>query len=223
MRPQDRVLMASFDDRLFVQAEFTSDRSQLRQAVSELARGVGTRLYDIVALTVERRLEGTKDRQAIVLLTDGVDTHSRLADAAMTRALVDRSHLAVYVVQYDTRRSDYQLPTGIRVNGRSIDSMQLFALPEGAEDNSRLFERAHAYLAGLAKASGGRLYRAETAGSLTAVLQQIAGELGRQYTIGYYPANQARDGTYRALRVQVNRHGAQVRTRAGYTAAPGPR
>ncbi len=222
LRGDDRVMVSSFDDRLFVQAELTSDHARLKRAVSQLGRGQGTRLFDAIALLAARRVPGMGDRKAMVLLTDGVDTRSRLANAGSTLAPISDSQVPVYVIQYDTRRNDYTLPFGAKSGGMTIREMVPLVMPEGGQDNRELFMRADTYLGALTELSGGRLYRAETLGNLNKAFAQIARELGEQFTLGYYPANQARDGTYRRLRVEVNRADVQVQARAGYRAPLGP-
>ena len=50
---------------------------------------------------------------------------------------------------------------------------------------------------------------------------QIARDIRNQYTLGYYPTDTAKDGTYRLVRVEVNDRGRGklvVRTRTGYYA-----
>jgi hypothetical protein len=52
---------------------------------------------------------------------------------------------------------------------------------------------------------------------------EIAHQMRNEYTIAYTPANQALDGSYRAVRVKVMRPGGlNARTRPGYWATPGP-
>lgn len=218
LRPDDRVLVVSFADRVSVLSEFTAARDRLRAAVNPLTRGQGTRLYDAIALTVRRRLAAVTDRAAVLLLTDGLDTRSRLADASGTEALVGEAHVPVYAIQFDARRGEYALPYGPRVNDRTIREMTPVVLPEGAEDNAPLFARADAYLTSITSSSGGRLYRAESLRNLGEAFVKVAKDLGEQYTLGYYPTNQARDGTFRAVRVEVDRPDVQVRTRPGYRA-----
>jgi VWFA-related protein len=159
------------------------------------------------------------DRKGIVLLTDGVDTRSRLADAESTLQAAGQSHVPVYVIQYDTTRNDYALPSGVRSGGMDIRDMSPVVLPEDALDNRALFARAADYLAALSDTSGGRLYRADSLPNLNQAFAQVVRDLGDQYTLGYYPTNQAHDGTYRKLRVEVDRPGVAVRARAGYRAA----
>ncbi|MGH9773283.1 MAG: VWA domain-containing protein, partial [Candidatus Acidiferrales bacterium] len=54
------------------------------------------------------------------------------------------------------------------------------------------------------------------------VCEQVARDIRNQYTIGYYPTNTAKDGTFRTVQVQLlstEGHGKlAVRTRTGYYA-----
>ncbi|MBO0724620.1 MAG: VWA domain-containing protein [Blastocatellia bacterium] len=81
-----------------------------------------------------------------------------------------------------------------------------------------LYRTADQYLQDMATRSGGKLYRADTLGSLPDAFANIAAELRNQYSLGYYPANQARDGKYRKIQVKVSRKNVVVRARPGYRA-----
>jgi len=83
-----------------------------------------------------------------------------------------------------------------------------------------LYRTADQYLGDLALKSGGELHRADTLGSLPDAFANIAAELRNQYSLGYYPANQAHDGKYRKIQVKVSRKDVVVRARPGYR-APG--
>src|SRR5205085_2672001 len=73
LRPNDRVVVVSFDDDVRVLSEPTSDRSVLRAAIRRTRTGDGTRLYDAVDLVIRQHLSRVQGRKAIVLFTDGVD------------------------------------------------------------------------------------------------------------------------------------------------------
>ena len=47
---------------------------------------------------------------------------------------------------------------------------------------------------------------------------EIVEELGNQYTIGYYPANKKKDGSWRKIRLTVELPDLTIRTREGYNA-----
>jgi hypothetical protein len=69
----------------------------------------------------------------------------------------------------------------------------------------------------LAVASGSRLYRADKLKDLDDVYEQVIGDLGRIYSIGYRPSNPLRDGKWRAVTVQIHdRPDVTARTKQGY-------
>jgi Ca-activated chloride channel homolog len=74
--------------------------------------------------------------------------------------------------------------------------------------------------------TGGIAYYPESADQIESVALDLARQVRRQYTIGYTPANQTLDGTYRAIRVSASTDGRadrlSVHTRVGYRADPTP-
>ena len=97
---------------------------------------------------------------------------------------------------------------------------------EGAPDSidhmlDQLYLMADSYLTALAEKSGGRITRADTLTSLPAAFRNIAAELRTQYSLGYYPANKAKDGTYRRLQVKTSRKDVSIRAKPGYRAPIG--
>jgi len=50
------------------------------------------------------------------------------------------------------------------------------------------------------------------------LIERVSQDLSHQYLLAYYPANGALDGSYREIRVTVDRSGAVVRARTGYRA-----
>ncbi|MDT7778332.1 MAG: Ca-activated chloride channel, partial [Acidobacteriota bacterium] len=101
-------------------------------------------------------------------------------------------------------------------NGGSGGSSNSDASIASMLDN--LYKLADDYLNEMAQTTGGRLIRADNPSMLPRAFQQIAEELRTQYSLGYYPANTARDGKYRKIRVRITRKNVSVRTRPGYRA-----
>ena len=66
-------------------------------------------------------------------------------------------------------------------------------------------------------------YAFEGVAQVESICTQIARDIRHQYTIGYYPTNTARDGTFRPVRLELippKGHGKlSVRTRTGYYAS----
>lgn len=213
LRREDRVMAVSFGSIVLLNSEWTTDRDQLRQAILRMSLSGLSRLYDGLALTLAERLNWTAGRRAVVLLTDGLDVGSGLAGAADALARFAVSDVPVYVVQYDTKLTNInKLPSGWKIR----------LIPEGYLDKDAAYASASRFLQDLSTTSGGRLEQAGNIGSLQEAFARIAEELRRQYTLCYYPSNQARDGSLRRIRVEVNRPGVKVRARAEYRAAKSP-
>ena len=71
----------------------------------------------------------------------------------------------------------------------------------------------------LAEATGGRPFQPRDTSEVKRAMHQIALDIRTAYTIGYVPANAARDGRFRRIRVIArapDRRALQVRTRQGY-------
>lgn len=213
LRPQDRIMVVSFNSRIYVDSELMSDRIPLLRAISETQLGGSTRLYDAVQLTLTERLERIPGRKAIVLITDGGDTGSWLANSAGTVTQIEESNVLVYAIQHQTQNdTSHGIPTGWTPE----------VVPKNYFDNSEPYAQAAAYLNALSVASGGRLYHAEAIKNYDAAFARIAEELGHQYMLCYYPFNQKGDGVFHRIRVSVDRSGAVVQARSGYRAIAKP-
>jgi Ca-activated chloride channel homolog len=247
LQPGDRVMVLTFDDNIRVLSEFTSDRSQLRQAIHRTRPGNGTRLYDAVSMVINEKLERVDGRKAIVLFTDGVDTTSKHASYESTVRDAEELDALIYPVEYDTfdgsgggggggsswpgsnRRS-----TGTDILGGILGTIMggggghRGGYPGGGgggrgggTGTSRgEYERGNRYLNELADRTGARLYKADTTQNLSDAFRNVAEELRRQYSLGYYPKSQAQAGQRRAIRVRVNQPNLAVRARDSYIFNP---
>lgn len=240
LRQDDRVMVVSFDDKVRILTEFTSDRSRLRDAIRRTEPGDGTKLYDAVDLVMNQRLNGVDGRKAIVLFTDGVDTTSRHASYASNVQDAEELDALIYPVQYDTyvdqggrgggsgwpgaRRwpnsnSDIlgQILGGVFGGGRIGRS----GGGGGSGSTRREYDIANRYLHELAEKTGARNYQGDSSQNLSSAFASIADELRRQYTLGYYPKSPAQAGQRRQVRVRVNQPNLAVRTRDSYIFNPG--
>ena len=90
------------------------------------------------------------------------------------------------------------------------------------QENKRSAKNAKKALTEIAQASGGIAFFPENVEDVHAICEQVAHDIRHQYTLAYYPSNSAKDGTFRAVHVDVippRGHGKLVaRTRNGYYA-----
>src|SRR6266705_3509264 len=87
--------------------------------------------------------------------------------------------------------------------------------PRGSGTSRDEYERGDRYLNDLARVSGARLYNADSQ-NLSYSFQQVAEELRRQYSIGYYPKKAPQAGERRSIKVRTNRSELVVRARDSY-------
>jgi VWFA-related protein len=247
LRPEDRVMVVSFNDDIRVLAEPTNDRYILRNAIRQTHTGDGTKLYDALDLVINRHMSRIQGRKAIVLFTDGVDTTSKHASYQSTVRDAEELDALIYPVQYDTYQDMQggggggggggQWPgRGGRRGGRggggtgntAMDiligilgggSVGIGGGGGGSGTNRSDYERADAYLRDLAEKTGARSYRADSVYNISQAFGLIAEELRRQYSLGYYPKTAAQSGQRRQIKVRVNQPGLIVRARDSYISA----
>ena len=95
-----------------------------------------------------------------------------------------------------------------------------------SQESKRSAKNAKKALSEIALASGGVAYFPENIEDVHTICQQVAHDIRHQYTLGYYPSNAARDGSFRSVHVDVvpprGKGKLIARTRNGYY-APSPR
>jgi Ca-activated chloride channel family protein len=221
LRPDDRVMVVAFNDKVEFLAGPTSDRARLRSAIELKPSNSGTYLYDAVEYMLKERLGSIRGRRAVVLFTDGVDNASDTATYASSLQNIEASDVLVYPVQYDTfiEQAELQAISGIAsaaVAG-DVTIKHTKVYPPGF--TAEHYKRADAYLRQVARKSGTRFYHAESLKKLSEAFAQIAQELRWQYSLGYYPQRVARPGERRQISVRVNKRNLVVKARDSYTTA----
>lgn len=230
LRSDDRVMIVAFDDDIRVLTDFTGDRNRMRDAIRRTRTGSSTRLYDAVDLVINQRLNQVDGRKAVVLFTDGVDTASRHASYASNVRDAEELDALIYPVQYDTFRdvggggggwpgsggSTNPIDILIDIFGRRSGGSGTIGGGSGGGTSRSDYERANRYLRELAEKTGARQYQANNTNNLSYAFRNIAEELRRQYSLGYYPIRPPKNGDRRQVRVRVNQPNLAVRSRDSY-------
>lgn len=195
LRDADEAALFSFDTRLDRVSPFTSDTARLEHALERLNPPFGqTSLYDAIgeaaAFVAEQgRGEGRlPQRAALVVLTDGIDTHSR-STTEQVAAIASRIDVPVYIIAV-------MLP---------IDDPRTDATPSFDATGLRQ----------LARSTGGELFTASAPAHASIAARQIVGELRHQYVLAFEASS--RPG-WRRISVQTRNHKLSVRARTGYSA-----
>lgn len=232
-----------------VQSYLTDDREALRQAVQNIGASNGTPYYDALERVVKDIFRDPpqpelRGRRALVALTDGVDSSSVLGFASV-RANFLQAGLLSYFVQVDTEDyvedrllADCQDDRTLRLSRAQLERYRRTFVPRAERadyaDFCRLgpFERmaisrslyqlARQEMDQLARDTGGRTFQATDLYAARTAFAEVAAEIGRQYSLGYYSTNKTRDGRFRQIRVDVRGiAGAQVSAREGYKRTQG--
>jgi Ca-activated chloride channel homolog len=228
LRPQDRVLVVTFDERVMLLTEATNDQNVVTETIERNAyTGRATRLYDAIDLVINQRLNKIQGRKAIVLFTDGVDTASYGATYQSTLRQAEELDALIYPIQYDT--TDFlnasqnsvtivttqsgNWPYSRRSTTRTYSIPSTISAPGATVAEYRLADQ---YLHQLADKSGARLFQANDRTQLTDAFSKIAEELRCQYSLGYYPQTTADAGERRQIRVRVDQPDLAVRAKNGY-------
>ena len=187
---EDEAAVYAFDSRLHVVQPFTTELDKLRGTVTEFSRWGMTSLHDAIASASRTMDTRATRRRALVVLTDGIDTGSKLTPSQVS-AIASSIDLPVYIVAVV----------------QSIDD------PRAGGGNQQLAGE----LADLARWTGGQLFVSTSMSEASNVARQITSELRQQYLIAFEPG--ATPG-WHSVEVKVRRKGHTVQARSGYVAGP---
>lgn len=230
LRPQDKVMVVSFDGEVHMLCEPTTDREEIYRAIKTTRIGNGTSLYEAVDLVMNARLRAIAGRKAIILFTDGVDTASRRSNDLQNLSDAMELDALIYPIRYDTFSDVQRMKNGPIIAApppitipTSGDRSSPFPLPVptvgtpgGQGTTSEEYRKAEEYLHQLAVRTGGRVYPATTVDNLADAYSRIASELREFYSIGYYPAQDRLPGKRTQIKVKVDKPGLVVRARNTY-------
>ena len=226
LRSDDSVMVVSFNDDIKVLSDFTTDRARLRRAIQRAHTDGGTRLYDALDMVINQQLSRVSGRKAIVLFTDGVDTTSRRADFNSNITDAQELDALIYPVQYDTYRdmNAGNVPISPQIDilgtilGGIFGGSGRRGRPRGTARSE--YEMANRYLQELASSTGGRGYRADSLYNMSQAFANVAEELRRQYSLGYYPKRPPQAGQRRLIKVRARQPNLAVRARDSYIFNP---
>ncbi|HRI02939.1 MAG TPA: VWA domain-containing protein [Pyrinomonadaceae bacterium] len=210
-RPADETMIIRFvsKDKIEIQQQFTSNKADLNDALENMyIEGGQTAIIDAVYLAVENIDEYEKSqkpedrkRRALILVSDGEDRNSFYTEKQLFE-LLRESEVQIYVIGFVSELSK-----------------------EGGFVSKSPQDKAKAFLERIAAQTGGKTYFPTSGAELPNLAREISNELRTQYSIGYIPSNDKRDGTYRNIKVVVNDGPKQEKriaiTRAGRVADGG--
>lgn len=202
---QDDIFLMQFSTEAFVVQDFTDDRQRLLRAIGRLRGRGSTSLYEAIVRGLAYVQGGRHKKKALLVITDGNDTSSEIG-LEQAIALAQRAEVLIYCLGIGHgERGSFGHREGVFRDTVDVDALLAFTDVTGGK--AFLLQGAH-FKQGVDQ--------------IDQACQQVAAELRQQYTLGYYPNNKKRDGTYRRIQVEVKNRDFTVRSREGYFASPPP-
>ena len=184
LKPEDYVAVIAYDIKPEILSDFTTNRMETQEALRRLTIPAWheANLFDAVSDTAER-MSGIEGRKAILLISSGVDTFSKLT-FDKTRKSLQESGVPVY----------------------AIGLMQALRIMMGPAGDNIGFLQADNQMKTFSTETGGQAFFPRFVGEFGGIFQQIHESLRSQYVLTYSPSNKAHDGTYRKIKVQLVDH-----------------
>lgn len=206
-RPFDRIGVITFAGAQVVVSPLTSDRQILHQRIAAIQRPDGsTKLYDSLAFAMDEVFRQARDsrRNAIVVMSDGLDS-------VLPNVTGEPSNLTYEEVLGRVKEFD-GVVYSIWVETQSY-------VPLSPKDiQQETFDLAHDRMKEFADSGGGAFYECQKLEDLAGAYGRVVADLGTLYTLSYRPTNKVRDGSWRTIKVNVNRANTVARGKRGYYA-----
>ncbi len=186
LKPEDYVAIVAYDLKPEILSDFSTDRSDAQDALSRM-RFPGfseANLFDALTDTAQR-MQDIEGRKAILLISSGVDTFSKL-NYGEARKAIQNAGVPIYSIGLMQAYRDILYSYGAISDFQNMDFLQ-------ADNQLRTFS----------KESGGMSFFPHFYGQFPEIYQNISEVLRSQYVLTYTPSNTARDGKFRKITVEL--------------------
>ena len=233
----DEMFLYRFSAVAELVSDWSNDRRRLSWSLGRIHPNGGTAMYDAAAEAVPMAQSGRNRKKAVVIISDGNDTSSRVGVSEVKR-IVRETEVLVYAVGIDGNGEPtfrgrpappiqqpripipFPFPGGRR--GGNYPPPPQYP-PGGGGPSGGVFgnpsDRVNvAALREMTDDSGGRTEIVRDTRDLDPAVSSIADELSKQYYLGY-PSPGLKDGRWHTIRVELKDPSLKVRARRGYIAS----
>jgi Ca-activated chloride channel family protein len=187
--PEDEAFLFMVSTKPEVTSRFTGDIGSLSSRAVFVNAAGDTALVDTTYAALLRMREARWSRKAIVVISDGMDNHSRYSQAELLRLASESDTQICSLSIYDP-----ELSKGV----------------EFAEASGGIH-----LLQELTRRAGGMSIMARYHGELKKDAARLAGDLRTQYLIGFTPVSPA-DAKWHPIRVELNGTPGKAYSRSGF-------
>ncbi len=165
-----------------------SNSRDIAYQIFDLKADGWTVLNDAIYKAAQVLSNRPEKRRAIVVLSDGADTRSGRSASKALKA-AQQSNASIYTIDMSS------ISSGGKQKMQNTATLKKFA-----------------------KETGGVFIATRGGVEMREAFQNIVKELGVQYTLGFYPADEKKDGKFHELNLRIARPNLNIRTRKGYEA-----
>jgi Ca-activated chloride channel family protein len=187
----DEAFLFTVSTRPDISSAFTSDLGSLAESAHLLRAGGDTALIDTIYAGLQRMRCASNPRRALLILSDGMDNHSRKSKGELMRLAME-ADVQIYAIRIDSR---------VRTK-KAIEQQEE--------------QRGLALLQDLAENTGGLHFTLSDWEDAGSVVAKAVLSMRNQYLLAYYPAQSVQPGKWRRIRVKLNVAHTNVYARNGY-------
>lgn len=197
LKPQDQLMLVTFDTRVSVVTELTSDLSKVESAVTSLQPSYGrTAMWDAIHAAAET-MNAVEGRKVMYVCSDGLDNASKMKIEEVVSKDLGASEITVISL------GTIEFERGGHYYGQDNDY----------RDGKQTMQT-------LADKTGGYAFFPEKAKDLPQMLQKVRSGVQSLYSVAYESSNPEKDGSWRRIEIETKRKGIKLKYRDGYYATP---
>lgn len=187
----DEAFLFTVSSRPDISSAFTPDLESLTERVNFVSAGGDTALIDTIYAGLKRMRSASNPRRVLLILSDGMDNHSRRSRSELMRLAVE-ADVQIYTIGVDSR---------IRTK-KAIEQIEE--------------QRGLALLQDLADNTGGLHFTLSDREDASSVIARAVLAMRNQYLLAYHPSQPVQPGKWHRIRVKLNVAHTNVSARNGY-------
>jgi Ca-activated chloride channel family protein len=202
--PDDEFPLLTVSTQPVAKAGFTRDVAAVEETIALIRPGGLTALIDTVYLSLSRMREASQLRRALLILSDGIDNHSRYSEKELIR-VAQEADVQIYSLIIDN-------PIAVASSNKVPFRPSLVRKPTDRADERQGPE----LLEKLSDKTGGLHFRVRDEVETKEAVTKAGRALRSRYLIGYQPPTSGGAGKWHRVRVKSDVPGVNVHARNGY-------
>jgi Ca-activated chloride channel family protein len=203
--PEDEFMLLTVSTEPDAVLGFTPDAGSLERNIQAARTGGLTALVDTVYLGLSQMHKATRPRHAMLVISDGMDNHSRNSRSKLLRVAIE-ADVQVYTIILD----------GLLTGGQPTTLPFRPAMIAKPGDQHQQRNDGVELLQKLAEKTGGLHFEVRSAAEAQDAAVKVGRAIRNEYVIGYRAPEAGETGKWRQVRVKTKVPDASVYARDGY-------